>query len=126
MANILPDAEVETTDTVYEDWLAAQGLLGLKSSLVAEVDPKILTRKTSLDNLYWSLDVTHKFINMNEFSYAKMQEVGIKLGEIMDLIRSKVVPETSVIHKVADKEELKKEIDKAVKKRKKKLVLLIK
>ena len=57
VSNIIPDAKVETTDTTYEDWLAAQGLLGLKSSPAAEVYAKILAWQTSVTNLHWSLDV---------------------------------------------------------------------
>ena len=71
VTNIVPDAEIETTDTAYEDWLAVQGLLGLKSSPPAEVDPQILARKISLNNLHWSLEVIYKFIEVNDFSFVE-------------------------------------------------------
>ena len=54
---IVSDAEIETSDTGYDDWLATQGLLGLKSSPAKEVDAQNLARQTSLNNLLWSLDV---------------------------------------------------------------------
>ena len=112
VTNIIPDAEVETTDTAYEDWLAAKGLLGLKSSPAAEVDPKILTRQTSLNTLHWSLDVIYKFIKVNEFSCVEKEEVELKLSEILDLLKSKVEPQKTPICKIADEGDSKTDEEK--------------
>ena len=110
VTNIVSDAEIETTNSAYEDWLAAQGLLGLKSSLPAEVDSQILTRKTSLNNLHWSLDVIYKFIEVNDFPFVEKEEVEVKLHEIMGLLKSKVEPQVLVIHKIPEDKEKKEEI----------------
>ena len=107
--------EIETADTAYEDWLATQGLLGLKSILAAEVDPNILARKTSLDNLHWSLDVIYKFIEVNDFSFLEKEEVEVKLCQIMGLLQSKVVPKVLVIHKIPENKDRNEEIGELVK-----------
>ena len=44
---IIPDVEIETSHTAYDDWLAAQGLLGLQASPATEVDVQNLARQTS-------------------------------------------------------------------------------
>ena len=112
VTNIIPDAEAETTDTAYEDWLAAQGLLGLKSSPAAEVDPQIPTKQTSLNNLHWSLDVIYKLIKVNDFSYVEKEEVELKLSEVFDLLKSKVEPQKSMICKIAQEGDCKTDEEK--------------
>ena len=112
VSNIIPDAEVETTDTTYEDWLAVQGLLGLKSSPAAEVDAKILAWQTSITNLHWSLDVIYKFIMVNQFSCVEKQEVELKLTEILDLLKSQVELQNLLIRNIADEGDSKTDKEK--------------
>ena len=99
---IIPDAEIETSDTAYDDWLAAQGLLGLQASPASVVDAQHLARQTSLNNLNWSLDVIYKFIKQNEFSVIEKSEVQVKLKQIMDLLKEEPEEANSAIHKIHD------------------------
>lgn len=125
VSNIIPDAEVETTDTAYEDWLAAQGLLGLKSSPAAEADAKILSWQTSVTNLHWSLDVIYKFIMVNKFSFVEKEEIELKLTQILHMLKQQVEPQTLLIRNIADDgdsktDKQKKEIDESMMKEERK------
>ena len=111
---IVPNAEIETSDIGYDDWLATQGLLGLKSSPAKEVEAQNLARQTSLNNLLWSLDVIYKFIIQNDFSVVDKAEVEDKLQEIIHVLRSKekVEGDESVIRKTSEESlDEKKTID---------------
>ena len=100
---ITPDAEIETSDTAYDDWLAVQGLLGLQASPATEVDAQNLARQTSLNNLHWSLDVLYQFIKQNDFSVIEKSEVQVKLQQIIDLLKEEPEEANSVICKIHDK-----------------------
>ena len=103
MSNIIiPDAEIETSDTAYDDWLAAQGLSGLQASPATEVDAQNLARQTSLNNLHRSFDVVYQFIKQNEFSVIEKSEVQFKLQQIIDLLKEELEEANSVIHKICD------------------------
>ena len=101
---IVPDAEIETSDTGYDDWLATQGMLGLKSSPATEVDAQNLARQMSFNNLLWSLDAIYKFRIQNDFSVVDKAEVEVKLQQIIHVLRSKekVEGDESVIHKTSE------------------------
>ena len=99
---IIPDAEIETSDTAYGDWLAAQGLLGLQASPATKVDAQNLARQTSLNNLNWSLDGIYQFIKQNEFSVIEKSEVQVKLQQIRDLLKEEPEEANSVICKIHD------------------------
>ena len=120
---IVPDAEIETSDTGYDDWLATQGLLKsrLKSSPAKEVHAQNLAGQTSLNNLLWSLDVMYKFIIQNDFSVVDRGEVEDKLQQIIHVLRSKekVEGNESVIRKTSEESlDGKKTIDVTVEKKK--------
>ena len=109
--NIIPDAEIQASDTEYKVWLVAQGLLDLKSSLRKDdiVEAKCTESTSALNNSHWSLEAIYKFIEVNDFTQIEHQEIEVKLQEILDLLNSKLVPQEHMICKVEEKAEDKKE-----------------
>ena len=79
ITNIIPDAEIQRLETDYKDWLAAHGLLELKSSPGKDniLEAKYRERKAALSNLHWSLDVIFKFIDVNELQRLNMKRLRI-------------------------------------------------
>ena len=111
ITNIIPDAEIQTLDTEYKDWLAAHGLLELKSSPGKDniLKAKYREQKATLSNLHWSLDVIYKFIDVNEFTQIEHEEIENELQEILDSLKLKLVHEDLVICKIEERGEDKKD-----------------
>ena len=111
ITNIVPDAEIQISDTEYKDWLTAHGLLGLKSSPSKDsiLEAKYRERKAALSNLHWSLNVIYKFIDVNEFTQIEHEEIENKLQEILDSLKLKLVHEDLVICKIEERGEDKKD-----------------
>ena len=105
ITNIIPDAEIQTSDTEYKDWLAAHGLLELKSSPTKDniLEAKYRERKAALSNLHWSLDVIYKFIDVNELTQTEHEEIENKHQEILDSLKLKLVHEDLVICKIEER-----------------------
>ena len=98
-------------ETDYKDWLAAHGLLELKSSPGKDdiLEAKYRERKAALNNLHWSLNAIYKFIDINEFTQIEHEEIENKLQEILDSLKLKLVHEDPVICKIEERGEDKKD-----------------
>ena len=110
ITNIIPDAEIQTSETEYNDWLAAHGLLELQSSPGKDniLEAKYRERKAALNNLHWSLNAIYKFIDVNEFTQIEHQEIENKLQEILNSLKPKLVHEDPLIYKIEERGKDKK------------------
>ena len=112
ITNIIPDAEIQTSETDYKDWLAAHGLLELKSSPGKDdiLEAKYRERKAALNNLHWSLDAIYKFIDINEFTQIEHEEIENKLQEIIDSLKLKLVHGDPVFCKIEERGKIKRTV----------------
>ena len=64
-SNIIPDAEISTETVMsYEEWLAAQGLVGLKSGFIEDKMQQEMSqhRKKHPQDIHWTLDAMIDFL----------------------------------------------------------------
>ena len=92
--NILPNAEVITeSDMGYEEWCAAQGLLGLKAESECIPSPNIKTETSVQKKIVHihNLDVIFGIVQENIFAEKDQEQIVMKLDAIAACVRIKPI-----------------------------------
>ena len=101
-SNIIPDAEIHVdTEMLYEDWLAAEGLVELQQSPPKDKNDEENQSMNAkhIDSIHMTLDVIYVFIKDTTISYRDSDKILRKLREIYKCLEEKTSTEIDMVEK---------------------------